>query len=360
MFKPNFTISPKTTSLLMELKGLQEKINHLPITPQLLASLKESARLSSIHYSTMIEGNRLTQEEITQTLEHKIKLVGRERDQKEVLGYYEAMYYLDRIIRQKTQISQEHIQKIHALVMGGGNKKVQPTPYRTAQNVIRESSTGAIVYLPPEAKDVPKLMKDLISWITKNPDDLPSPLVAGIAHYQFATIHPYIDGNGRTARLLTTLILKLGEYDLKGIYSLDEYYAKDLSGYYDALAVGPSHNYYMGRAESDITHWLEYFCAGMVFSFNKVVKQASQEKNITRSDVSAALRKLDLRQRMLLSLFSAQEKITSSDVQKILKISNRSARLQCQKWVNEGFLIILDPSKKRRLYGLAPIYEKLI
>jgi len=360
MFKPKFTITPKITTLLMELKGLQEKISHLPITPKLLASLKESALLSSIHYSTMIEGNRLTQEEIAQTLEQKTKLIGRERDQKEVLGYYEAMYYVENCVRQNINISEPHIKKIHALVMSAGNKTVQTTPYRVVQNVIRESSAGAIVYLPPEAKDVPKLMKDMVTWITKNPDELPSPLIASIAHYQFATIHPYIDGNGRTARLLTSLILKLSEYDLKGIYSLDEYYAKDLSGYYQALAVGPSHNYYMGRAESDITHWVEYFCSGMVFSFKKVADQASHKKNITKKDMSVALRTLDLRQRMLLSLFETQDKITSSDVQKILKIADRSARLQCQKWVSEGFLIIIDPSKKGRLYGLAPEYEKLI
>ncbi len=70
----------------------------------------------------------------------------------------------------------------------------------------------------------------------QNAGNLPIPLVAGIVHYQFVTIHPYYDGNGRTARLLTSFIMRKGGYGLKGIYSLEEYYAKDLTRYYDAFA----------------------------------------------------------------------------------------------------------------------------
>ena len=81
---------------------------------------------------------------------------------------------------------------------------------------------------------------------------MPAPIVAALAHYQFATIHPYLDGNGRTARLLATLILRKAGYGFKGIYSLDEHYAKNLRAYYSALTVG-SHNYYEGRVEGDLT-----------------------------------------------------------------------------------------------------------
>ena len=115
------------------------------------------------------------------------------------------------------------MQRLHALIMGGGRTRVKPTPYRDGQNVIRDARSNRIVYMPPEAKDVPRLMKQLITWINHN-DELPVPIHAGIAHYQYATIHPYYDGNGRTARLLTTRILHLGGYGLKGLYALEEYY----------------------------------------------------------------------------------------------------------------------------------------
>ena len=109
--------------------------------------------------------------------------------------------------------------------------------------------------MPPEAKTVPGLMADLVAWINRqlHEGELPVPLIAALAHYQFATIHPYYDGNGRTARLLANLILHQAGYGLKGIYSLDEYYARQLTGYYEALTVGPPDNYHLGRAEADVT-----------------------------------------------------------------------------------------------------------
>ena len=123
--------------------------------------------------------------------------------------------------------------------------------------------------MPPEAPDVAMLMGDPFTWLAeqRGPRELPVPTAAGLAHYQFATIHPYFDGNGRTARLLTTLLLHRAGYGLKGIYSLEEYYARDLGACYAALTVSPSHNYYMGRVAADLSGWIEYFCLGVADSF---------------------------------------------------------------------------------------------
>ena len=112
-------------------------------------------------------------------------------------------------------------------------------------------------------------MRELVAWVRRatSAGELPVPVVAGLAHYQFATIHPYYDGNGRTARLLTTLLLHRGGYGLRGIYSLEEHYSRNLSAYYRALTVGESHNYYEGRAAAEVTGFLAYFLAGMAEAF---------------------------------------------------------------------------------------------
>lgn len=354
MFKPNFIISAKIAQILMGIEAIKQEIKNLPITPIMLAHLRQTARLASTRYSTYIEGNRLTQEQIDLVINGQ-HIPGRIREEKEVLGYYIALEELEKIAHQKKSISQETIQYLHALVMGGGKKDVIPTPYRTVQNVIRDGTTRAIVYLPPEAKDVPALMEDLISWLkSTKQEELPCPLRAAIAHYQFATIHPYLDGNGRTARLLATLILYKGGYDLKGIYSLEEYYAKDLLSYYHALDIGPSHNYYEGRAEADITPWIEYFCRGMLESFQKVRSQATLAQARNTHDISEEFKKLDPRQRTALTLFAQQNEITSQDIAKLFNVKPRTARLLCQEWVNKGFLIIADPAKKSRKYSLNP------
>lgn len=209
MFKPIYTITPGTATLLMRISALKEDINLTPISPIALARLRATARMSTVHYSIQIEGNRLTLEQVGKVIEN------------------------------------------------------------------------TIVYLPPEAQDVPLLMKELVHWINEAPKlDIPVPLIAAIAHYQFVTVHPYYDGNGRTARLLATLILHQGGYDLKGIYCLEEYYAKELSAYYQAVSIGPSHNYYFGRAESDITSWINYLCERMIKSFEQV--KQGLEKHCTK------------------------------------------------------------------------------
>ena len=251
-FQPHFRISSATAKALMAIEASRVAVDRLPVTPQMIASLRESARLLTTHYSTQIEGNRLTLPQVEEVIAGGGGFPGRERDEREVQNYYKAAGEIESLAALKRKLTEKDIQTIHGLAFEG---KKRPTPYRDGQNVIRNSGSGAITYLPPEAKEVAGLMGELVMWINAEIEsrDLPVPVIAALAHYQFATIHPYYDGNGRTARLLTTLILHRCGYGLKGIYSLEEYYAKNLRGYYAALTVGPSHNYHLGRAEADVS-----------------------------------------------------------------------------------------------------------
>ncbi len=353
-FMPTYTITPTIASFLMRIERAKEQVTHLPLTPTVLASLRESAKLYTTHYSTMIEGNRLEPDQVEKVLKHEGHFPGRKRDENEVKGYYAALTLVEQWSARGAPATEKTIQTLHALVMAGGRSRVKPTPYRDGQNVIRDGQAGAIVYLPPEAKDVPALMKSLVQWVRSN-SDLPNPLIAAIAHYQFATIHPYYDGNGRTARLLTTLILHLGGYDLKGLYSLEEYYARNLGAYYEAIGVGPSHNYYLGRAHSDITKWVEYFIEGMALAFEQVLKRINGEKQRGAADQSAWIRALDPRQRKVLALFEEFEFVTASQIGQLFGIQPRTASQLCGEWVKEGFFETADLSKKARKYRIRGI-----
>lgn len=358
-FNPIFSITPAVASALMRIEAVKQTIQTLPITPRVLANLRETARLFSTHYSTMIEGNRLTQEQVLQVIDKNRQFPGRGRDEAEVKGYYAALDEIDRLTTRHERVSEATVQRLHGLVVGGGKTRVKASPYRDGQNVIRDARSNAIVYMPPEAKDVQHLMAQLIDWINRK-DDLPVPIRAGIAHYQYATIHPYYDGNGRTSRLLTTLILHLRGYDLKGLYALEEYYARDLRAYYDALTIGPSHNYYMGRADADITKWVAYFIEGMATSFEKVRDQALREAERGRKDQSKLLRNLDAKQRRALTLFQQSRVITSKDIAELFGYRPRTATLLCQRWVEGGFLAIIDPARKSRRYKLSGAYDTII
>ncbi|WP_265027298.1 Fic family protein [Wolbachia endosymbiont (group A) of Bombylius major] len=146
---PNYTITSKIANCLMKIEAAKEKVLHLPLTVSMLSSLRETARLYTTHYSTMIEGNRLKPKQIEEVLSGKSHFPKYRRDENEVKGYYAALTQVEQWAARMIPITEKAIQKLH---MASGKSKVKPTPYRDGQNVIRDSRTRAIIYMPPEAK----------------------------------------------------------------------------------------------------------------------------------------------------------------------------------------------------------------
>jgi Fic family protein len=349
MFKPRFQITPACAAALMQIEAVRQELAGLVVQPQLLVSLRETAVLTSTHFSTQIEGNRLTLPEVAATRQGA-KFPGRERDETEVRNHFRAIAHMEVVAALSKPVLVKEIQQLHGLLMTG---KLKPSAFRAQQNVIRDSGSGNIVYLPPEAPDVAALMTDLVSFVNQSLADsaLPVPIIAALAHYQFATIHPYLDGNGRTARLLTTLILRRAGYGLDGIYSLDEHYAKNLGGYYKALSIG-HHNYYEGRVEADVTGFVDYFCTGMEDAFSRIRLVALKLGSSQNVPAIGVLRELDPRQRRLLVLFNRQGSATSEEMAKHLKLSQRTVVGLCREWVKTGFVEVQTAARKTRSYRL--------
>lgn len=359
MFKPKFIVTSSVAKALMDIEVCRQAVIQLPLSISMLESLRKTAKLLSTHFSTQIEGNKLSPSQVQEVLGGGGRFPGRKRDEVEVKHYYAALEFVMKQSKQTEVLREQIVRTIHGFVIQG---RSTPTPYRDGQNVIRDGRTGAIVYLPPEAKDVAMLMEELIVWINRElaRDEWPVPVIAGLAHYQFATIHPYYDGNGRTARLLTNLILHRGGYGLHGIYSLEEYYALHLQDYYDALQASESHNYYEGRAHADVTPFLTYFTCGMADSFARIRSLAEQARCNAVQDHTPLLRELTEQQRRALSLFVRMKTVRSKDVAKFFGISTRSASQLCLTWVKHRFLTMSNPSKKARRYQLSETYETLI
>ncbi len=317
---PRYTFTPAMVRGLMEIEAARQAVQLTVLPPAAAEALRKSARLRATHYSTRIEGNRLTLAEAEQAVLEGRRFPGRERDVREVQNYYRALQQVETWAESSTVISEELIRKLHALVFTG--PRARPTPYRDGQNVIRDAATGAIVYLPPQAADVPRLMADMIAWIsTAEREELPAPVIAGLAHYQFVTIHPFFDGNGRTARALATLILYKHGYGLGRFYSLEEIYVADLPAYYAALQTHPHHNYYEGRADANLTGWLTYFLDTMAAVFRRVASEVRSHSGGAIGLEPAELRRLDRRARLALGLFTRQETITAAEVARALGLS---------------------------------------
>ncbi len=354
-----FELTPTIVRYLQTIERVRETVR-LTVLPSAVAEvLRFQANIRSTHYSTAIEGNRLTLAETEMVVQQGRQFPGREMDVLEVERYYHALQQMEKWVEGGQEITEERIRKLHAILYSG--RRAKPTPYRDGQNVIQESG-GQIVYMPPEAADVPGLMKELVTWVLKVSNDMPIPVVAGVTHYELETIHPFFDGNGRTGRMLTTWVLDKAGYGLGKFYALEEFYAQDLQGYYDALTTHPHHNYYFSRDEADITSWLEYFLKGMALVFERVSEQIRSE--IGQEDIDqealALLRSLDHRARRVLGLFYSQDLIRSSDAANLLGISVRQTRDLLTDWVADGWLEVADSSRRGRKYRLAEEYRVLL
>lgn len=359
-WNPNYRLTESMARALMEISSARAVVEHLPIPPAIREELRRKARIRSTHFSTRIEGNRLTLAEAEQAISiSRVPFHGRERDVVEVRNYWNALLRVEEWAAGGRPLTADLIQRLHALVEKGS--RARPSVWRDGQNSIRDSESGAIVYLPPEAKDVPGLISGLIAWVHKaETEQLPVPIIAGLAHYEFVTIHPYYDGNGRTARLLATFLLHRGGHGLQGLFSLEEHHARDLAAYYRSLMVHPHHNYYEGRAVADLTHWLEYFLETLATVFGAAKEEALRAAEAGLSKEPDLLRRLDSRARAVFGLFREMQQITTRDVASALGLSDRMARVLVQGWVRDGLLEVAEPSRRTRSYTLSAIYRQFI
>jgi len=203
--------------------------------------------------------------------------------------------------------------------------------------------------MPPEAKDIENLIKQMIKeFNSKDSNDIPIPIKAGILAYEFVTIHPFWDGNGRCSRLLATYILKAYNYDLKGFYVMEEFYDKNIDEYYNSLQMGLHHNFYFGRNEADITEWLEYFISVMANTFEavgnrvkEIYKNSKQEMNIIDT--------LDKRERWVANYIITNNKIKAKDIANHFKINLDTANNWIKKWTQKDFLKRLDDKQIRNV-----------
>jgi Fic family protein len=161
-----------------------------------------------------------------------------------------------------------------------------------------------------------------------------------------------MDGNGRTGRLLATLLLHRGGFGLRGFFSLEEYHARDLAAYYANLQAHDHHNYYFGRADVDLTTWLEYFITGVAHVFTVAEEEALRLAERGVPAEPEAVRRLDARARRVLALFSQQREITASDVGRLFPLGDRMVRHLIRRWVEDGLLVIVNASKRGRRYGI--------
>jgi len=227
MLKPKFTITNKINNVLLEIERARGFLDAAKLKVDWIKEMQSEALILEAHHFTHIEGTQLTLLQARRILTGKSVKGVRPDDRQELLNYKEAMDFVSEYLDKKSEITEQLVKEIHRILVEnvrGGT--LEPGRYREVQNYVVNSLTKEIIYTPPPPEEVLKLMKEFVEWLNKETDISPV-LVAGVAQYQFVHIHPFLDGNGRTARVLCSLILYQNGYDFKRLFSLSEYYDKN-------------------------------------------------------------------------------------------------------------------------------------
>jgi len=317
-FNPKFTITPKINKDLVEIERVRGFLDAIKLKGDWLVDMQKEALILESHHSTHIEGTALSLEQAKSILEGK-KVSGVNRDdRKELLNYKKAMDFISKYLGKDDPVTEGLVRELHKiLVEGVRGEEATPGNYRKVQNYVVNSRTKEVVYTPPPALEMPHLMREFVQWLNSAGEISPV-LVAGIAQFQFVHIHPFLDGNGRTARLLSTLILYKTGYDFKRLFTISEYYDKNRPSYYQAIQTVRKNN-------MDMTLWLEYFIEGLKLQMadiqNKGKKIIEADNFITRlKDYN-----LNTRQAKIVKYLMINERIDNEQCQRLCRSIKRTA-----------------------------------
>ena len=267
-FNPRFTITNAITAALTRIERARGFLEAATLSEEWVRTMGKRALLLEAHHTTHIEGTQLTIDQAELLLAGGSAPGVDPDDARELLNYRRAFDFVSEYLEKGGPITEELVCEIHRLLVAGvRGGEAAPGQYRKKQNYVVDSATGRTIYTPPPAHEVPVLMKQLVDWINSSNHrglGVHPVLVSGVAQFQLVHIHPFLDGNGRTSRLLSTLCLYRAGYDFKRLFTISEYYDRSRSAFYAAL---------QGVRESgmELTGWLEYFVEGLAEQLREIV-----------------------------------------------------------------------------------------
>ncbi len=348
MFVPKYTITNSILKNIGRIDAAREVIINAPLVPVWEAKFRKEALERSIHHGTHLEGNPLSEEQVKEVLSGE-EVIARYRDIQEILNYRNVLKFIDEV----SLLTIEAVLEIHRLVV----EKIQPQDvmgiFRIRQVVIRNSLTGQISYTPPPAAEVPFLIEDLVDWINSDEAKAIHPVIrAGIVHYELSRIHPFVDGNGRVARAVTTLVMFLDGYDIRKFFSFEEYFDQNPMNYYLTLQA-VSNQLVLDTHERDLTPWMEYFVEGVAIELNRVKEQ------VQRISVDAAVKDklggqvmLNERQMAIMEYLHKHKEMRNKDFRKIFPDFSDDTVLREMKFLKQKSLIKKVGGTKKATYVL--------
>ncbi len=357
------TLSNEILRYITEIDKNRYRVSSVKLSKNIANKLRKNSKKKSSYASNKIEGNPLSEKQVDEVIEsddrkHYLK------PEQEVRNYFLALNYLEEKVNKKVPFSKELILDVQKLVENGASKEKigfrGPMPPGVLFAVY-DSKTGNPDYIPPEYCDIPDLIEELVQYVNTTEDH--ALIVAAVVHYQLVTIHPFEDGNGRTARLLSGYIMDLNGYGFNGIGSLEEYFAYDIDEYYESIQMGLPTLYYSGRENPPHPEiWINYFLKMVMLYSNKV---CDLQLSSNEADVEGSLSYLKGKEKELLLLLIRKYKreFTPIEVSKELNVTNKTVINRLAVLSKNGFVVPILVKQRIRSYELSDFtkdHEKVI
>ncbi len=318
------------TSAITQIERARGFLEAAQLSDDWVKDMSDEALIKEAHHTTHIEGTRLSLED-AERLWNGEEVDGADpEDTRELLNYRDAFDFVSDCLDYGDPITEVMIREIHRkLVNGVRGDKALPGSYRNVQNYVANASTGKVIYTPPSPAEVFNMMASLVGWLN-NEEDVHPVLISGITQFQLVHIHPFVDGNGRTSRLLSTLCLYRSGYDFKRLFTISEYYDRDRPAFYKAIQNVRDQN-------MDLTGWLDYFVTGLE---TQMIEVKERGEKVIRRDVLVNKHNLNERQKVAIDFMQSHEKLQIQDFENLYpKTNRRTLQRDLKKMVDVGILM---------------------
>ncbi|MDP2060622.1 MAG: Fic family protein [Flavobacteriaceae bacterium] len=348
-FEPNLVDIPwqiDNVELVMLLSEANIKMGELNAFSQLIPDVDFFIKMHVLKEGTKSSRIEGTQTNIDEAIQKEEYIQPEKKgDWQEVQNYVQAMNQaIERL--EKLPLSNRLLKQTHKTLLQGvrGTHKL-PGDFRQSQNWIGGSSLADATFIPPHQDSVADLMTDLEKFLHNDNIPVPHLIKVGIAHYQFETIHPFLDGNGRIGRLLITLFLVSNELLHKPTLYLSDFFEKNKALYYDNLTRVRTHN--------DLTQWLKYFLEGVrstsensIQTFKSIIKLRSEAEHKIMS-----LGKKQVLAKSFLQFLYSKPIADAGDVAEALEINVSTALRLIDDFIKLNILTEVTGFKRNRIFA---------
>lgn len=333
---------------ILNIEKNKDSLNRIKIPTSLSNRFRKNTKKRSTYASNKIEGNPLTFEQADKAIENKNRHLL--KPEQEIKNYYLALEMLEKKLEKQEPLSLKLILDVQKQICEGEPKEMiglrGAMPCGVLFAVWNDDGTPA--YIPPDHSEVKALLNELISYVNDS-DDHPI-LKAAVIHYQLVTIHPFEDGNGRTARIISNYYLSLSGYGFKNIGSLEEYMSYNIDEYYDSLQMNLPILYYDGRNNPPHPEiWINYFLKIFTLYTSKVLSIALDE---THANENKRMSHLSFKAKAFLEYLRKHniELFAPIELSRMMNVTNRTIINWCIELSNNGFVEPIIVNKRIRRY----------